>query len=281
VAETPLAAASVASATTRERAPARTAAVLAIGNELLSGKVVDQNLAHAIRELRALGVSLTFAAMIPDDATAIADALHYALARAEVVVTTGGVGFTHDDLTVSSIARALGRRLVREPELEAAIRKWYGRHATDDVLRMADVPEGAELIRDPDFFLPLLKVDRVHVFPGVPTHFRRQFDFWKRTLAQDPFALAQVYLDADESELSHDLRAVEAAAGERGAGVAIGSYPKDAEEARRLGYRVLVTIESKNKAAVRAATRDLIARLRPGKLVRCEEPRDPEETRGF
>lgn len=251
------------------------AAALAVGNELLSGKITDLNLSYVIQELRKLGVPLVFAAIVPDDTQAIVDAVRYALPRADVLITTGGVGPTHDDVTVPAIAEALGRKLVREAWLEQAIRSWYGSHANDDVLRMADVPEGAELLRDPDFFLPLLKVDKVHVFPGDPSHFKRQFDFWKRRLAQDPFVLAQVFLDADESEIARDLREVEAAHR-----VAIGSYPKYEAEARRLGFRVLVTIESKDGRAVEAATRDLLGRLRPSAVVRTEQPRPQTETRG-
>src|SRR5262249_44974062 len=158
------------------------------------GKVVDLNLTYAIRELRALGVPLTTALIVPDETTAIVDAVRYACARASVVFTMGGIGPTHDDITYAAIARALARKLGREACLEAQIRSWYGSHTNDDVLHMADLPEGYELVRDPRFFLPLVKVDRVHVFPGEPVHFKRQFDIWKESLRQAPFVLAQVFL---------------------------------------------------------------------------------------
>lgn len=243
------------------------AACLAIGNELLSGKVTDLNLSHVIRELRALGVPLVFAALVPDDPREIADAVHYASARADVVITTGGVGPTHDDITIAAIARAFGRPLVRAPKVEAAIRAWYGSHVNEDVLRMADVPEGAELIEEDGLFLPVVKVEKVHIFPGEPNHFRRKFDAWKGTLRQSPFHVARIYLDVDEGEIAADLRTVEAAHG-----VAIGSYPKYDADAEQAGYRVLITIESKQAAPVAAAARDLVARLKPGRLLRTEPP---------
>jgi molybdenum cofactor synthesis domain-containing protein len=252
----------------RDSSRGTTVAVVAIGNELLSGKVTDLNLAYMVQELRKLGVPLVHAAIVPDEPRAIADAVSYALARASLVLTTGGIGPTHDDVTVSSIALALGRKLVRNAPLEQAIRSWYGTHVNDEVLRMADVPEGAELLADPHFFLPLLKVDRVVVFPGEPAHMKRQFDNWKSRLAEEPFVLARIFLDVDEGEIARDLREVEAAHQ-----VAIGSYPKYDRDAADAGYRVLITIESKNRVAVEAATRDLLGRLRPGRLIRTETAR--------
>lgn len=246
-----------------------TVAAVAIGNELLSGKVTDLNLTHAVRELRALGANLACALIVQDGYDAIADALRYALAHADHVFTTGGVGPTHDDITIAAIAKALGRELVRDAGLEQGIRDWYGKHVNDDVLRMADVPAGALLERDPTFFLPLAGVrlesgKTVHWFPGEPNHFKRQFDRWKQRFAgAAPFALAQVFLAVDEGEIARDLREVENLHA-----VAIGSYPKYDKDAEAAGYSVLVTIESKDRAAVERALQDLIGRLRPGRLLR-------------
>jgi len=241
------------------------AAAIAIGNELLSGKVTDLNITYVLLELRALGVLVVHASIVPDERQAIVDAIHYACARADVVIACGGVGPTHDDVTVGAVAAAFGKPLVRDAAIERAIRAWYGKHTNDAVLRMADVPEGCELLPDDGLFLPIVKVGKVHVFPGEPVHFKRKFDAWKTTLRQTPFALSKVFLDADECEIASDLEQVEAAHA-----VAIGSYPRYESEARKLGYRVLVTIESKDAARVEAATRDLLSRLKPGRLLRVE-----------
>jgi molybdenum cofactor synthesis domain-containing protein len=259
--------ADAAPATASLASSAPTVAAIAVGHELLSGKVTDLNLAYAIRRLRALGANLAVALIVPDTYDAIGDALRYALARADHVFTTGGVGPTHDDITVPAIARALGLDLVRDPGLEAAVHAWYGKRVNEDVLRMADVPRGADLERDDTFFLPLAGVrtgtKTVHWFPGEPNHFKRQFDRWqKRFEGTRPFALAQVFLDVDEGEIARDLREVE----DRHK-VAIGSYPKYDDDAVAAGYRVLVTIESKDRAAVEAAHLDLLGRLRPGRLL--------------
>jgi molybdopterin-biosynthesis enzyme MoeA-like protein len=184
------------------------------------------------------------------------------MTRADIVITTGGVGPTHDDITVPSIAKAFGRKLVREPRLERAIRSYYGPRTNDDVLRMADVPEGSELIEEPGLTYPLLRIENVYVFPGDPVAFKRKFRAWRERLRQTPFALRKIYLDADESEIAADLRAVENAHE-----VAIGSYPRyDGAEA----WKVMITIEAKDPAEVEAAALDLVGRLKPGHLVRAE-----------
>ena len=243
-----------------------TAAALAIGNELLSGKVTDLNLAYIVQELRALGVPLVFAALVPDDYTAIADAVHYA--------SRAGRRRHHDGRSrpdarrhdrSAAIARAFGRNLVREPRIERAIHDWYRqarqrrRPAHGGRARRLGSPRGRRT------FLAPHPVEKVLVFPGEPAHLRRKFDAWKGTLRQSPFLLAKVFLDVDEGEIAADLRAVEAAHG-----VAIGSYPKYDADAAAAGYRVLITIESKQAAPVAAAARDLIARLKPGRLLRAE-----------
>jgi molybdenum cofactor synthesis domain-containing protein len=249
----------------------RTAAVVTVGSEILTGKVTDLNLSYIIPELRSLGVPLVLAFIVPDAIAAIADAVRYASARADVVITTGGVGPTHDDVTIPAIARAFGRALARSERLERAIRAYYGDRVNEDVLRMADVPEGAELLEEPHLDFPLLKVENVHVFPGSPRAFRAKFDAWKERLRQAPFSLLRIYLDADESEIAASLRHVEGAHP-----VAVGSYPKCDAGATSLppappaGWRVLVTIEAKDAAAVDAAARDLLGRLRPHHLVRTE-----------
>lgn len=240
----------------------RTAAVVTIGNEILSGKVTDLNLSFLVSELRALGVPLVLALIVPDQEDAIADAIRYACPRADVVIATGGVGPTHDDITVPSIAKAFGRKLVRSERLAQAIRLYYGDRVNEDVLRMADVPEGAELIEEPGLTYPLLRVENVYVFPGDPAALRRKFGAWRERLRQTPFAIRKLYLDADESEIAADLRAVEAAHR-----VAIGSYPRYDGAA---DWRVLITIEAKDPGEVDAAARDLLGRLKPGHLVRAE-----------
>jgi molybdenum cofactor synthesis domain-containing protein len=229
--------------------------VVAIGNELLSGKVRDENVHYLAQELRALGVTLRLVLVVPDEVPAIVDALALARERAELVLTSGGVGPTHDDVTIAAVCAAFGVDRVRDRELEGAIQAYYGGRANDDTLAMADLPRGAELIRPDRFFLPIVRLGPVHIFPGEPGAFRRLFDGWKERLRQTPFALARLELDADEGLLAPCLRDAQATNPD----IQIGSYPRFDEGAP---YRVLVTLEGKDPGSVRGVAERLAARLR-------------------
>ena len=224
-----------------------------IGDELLAGKIQDENLTYLARELRALGADLTCALFVGDTLQAIADGLDYACARAERVLTTGGIGPTHDDRTLAAVAAHGGVPLVRDPTLERAVHAHYP-DPSSDVLSMADVPQGAELIYPVDFYLPIVRLGQVHVFPGVPGALRLLFAAWKGALQATPYASERCYLDADEGEVAPVLRAVQ----ERHPQVAIGSYPRFDDGAP---YRVLVTLDAKDPQAVSAATEDMTASL--------------------
>lgn len=229
-------------------------AVVAIGNELLSGKIRDENLHYLAQELRALGVRLALALVVPDEPQAIVDALAYARDRADLVLTSGGVGPTHDDITLGAVARAFGVPLAREPRLARAIEDYYGAGVNEDVLSMADMPQGAELIQPAPFFLPIVRVENVYAFPGDPQALRLLFDAWKDTLRQQPWYLVRFELDADEGSLAPLLRDLQ----DGFAGLDVGSYPRFDEGAP---YRVLVTLEGKQAEQVERARDALRARL--------------------
>src|SRR5215468_4953649 len=124
----------------------RTAAALVIGNELLSGKIAEGNLQVLARELRGLGVLLRRAVLILDDVEEIAREVRALGASHDVVFTSGGVGPTHDDLTIEGVARAFGVKVVVSPEIEEMIRRYYGNRVTEGHLLMARVPAGARLV---------------------------------------------------------------------------------------------------------------------------------------
>ena len=125
-----------------------TACVLIIGNEILSGRTQDVNLAHIASELNEHGIQVREARVIPDVEDEIVTALNFAREKYDYVVTTGGIGPTHDDITADCVAKALSAPLYMHPELEALLRR---REAPPEImevrLRMARVPTGAELIR--------------------------------------------------------------------------------------------------------------------------------------
>ncbi len=126
----------------------RTAGIIVIGNEILSGKVVDTNSPFLARELRGLGVTLLRILTIPDDVETIAAAVREFHTSFDVVFTSGGVGPTHDDVTMEGVARGLGRRVIRHPAIEGRLREYLKDKVNAARLKMAEVPEGSELIVD-------------------------------------------------------------------------------------------------------------------------------------
>lgn len=239
-----------------------TAAILVIGDEILSGKTEDQNARLLISELRQLGVALKCILMIPDNIEEVAHAVRDLSERFDHVFTSGGVGPTHDDVTIFGIAHAFDKPVIRHPDLERRIKSYFGEDADESRLRMADVPEGSELIDSPELRWPMLACKNVYILPGVPEHFRRKFLAIRERFRVDPFYVRAIYTLEDEFDLADNLRAVADAHPQ----VAIGSYPNfSAQE-----YRVKLTLESKDSQALDDAVKELIVMLDQSKLIRCE-----------
>jgi molybdenum cofactor synthesis domain-containing protein len=239
-----------------------TAAILVIGDEILSGKTQDQNAHLLIGELRELGVALRRIVTIPDDVEEVAASLREMSSRFDHVFTSGGVGPTHDDVTIAGVARAFGVDLVRRPELEARLRAYFGDDVDESRLRMADVPDGAELLAPEEMRWPLLKVRNVFVLPGVPELFRKKFMAIRERFRVEPFFTRAFYTLQEEFDIAAGLRAVADAHPQ----VAIGSYPSFSSP----DYRVKVTLESKDGVALESAAKELIAILDREKFVRSE-----------
>lgn len=237
-----------------ERA-SQTAGIVIIGDEILSGKFADENAAYLIKELRELGVRLARIAVIPDDIDDIAATVARFSERFEHVFTSGGVGPTHDDVTMAGIARAFGTRVVVDPQLADAIRELMGPERGQKNIRLAEVPEGAELVGPGKW--PVTRYGNVYILPGVPAIFRAKFDSIKEMFRVTPYATARVYCLGDEGTLAPHMDAVVA----EFPSVAVGSYPRFEEK----DFRVLVTFEGKDAAAVGAAATSLAERL--GDLV--------------
>lgn len=240
----------------------RTAGIIVIGNEILSGKVRDTNAPFLCRELRALGVSLRRILTIPDEVEEIAEAVRDFRARFDFVFTSGGVGPTHDDVTMEGIARGLGRRVMRHPEIEARLREFYGEAINDARLKLADVPEGAELIGDGRLGFPTIACEGVYILPGIPELFEQKFLGIRERFAGTPFTLRVVYTREGEGSIAEHLNATMASFPE----LLLGSYPKLGDPE----YAVKVTLESKDPAYVEAALRHLLALLPADSIVRTE-----------
>lgn len=236
--------------------PGPTAGILIIGDEILSGKVDDENARHLVRELRALGVSVRRIEVIPDEVDEIVTAVRSMSARYDHVFTSGGVGPTHDDVTMPSVARAFDMQVARRPELERLIRAGMGAALHERDLRMADVPEGARLIygepSDPTRW-PVIAVANVFVLPGVPAIFRRKFASVREMFRAGPIHSRAVYSREDEGSIAAALDAVVA----EFPLVTVGSYPHfDVPD-----HRVQITLDGRDREMVERATARVVERL--------------------
>ncbi len=240
----------------------KTAAIIVIGNEILSGKVVDTNAAFLAQELRRLGVTLRRILVIPDELDEIAAAIRTCQPAFDVVFTSGGVGPTHDDVTISGIALGLNRRVIRHPVLEHMIREYSGDRINEARLKMAEVPEGTELIADAKLKYPTLLVENIYILPGIPEIFREKFMAIKHTFAVDPYFLRVIYARAMESTLAAYLNETLAAFPL----LQLGSYPQLGDPE----YSVRVTLESKDRDYVDRAFEHLVRTLPAEMLVRTE-----------
>src|SRR5262245_46798392 len=151
---------------------ARTAAALIIGNEILTGKIREENLSFLGAELFGMGIALRRVIVCPDDVEIIASDLNLFRTTQDLVFMSGVVGPTHDDVTLPAVALAFDRPLARSSLIEGLIRGYWGERTTEEHLRMADVPEGANLLYNPDMPWPVITVENVFVLPGVPEIFK-------------------------------------------------------------------------------------------------------------
>ncbi|GAC1352978.1 MAG: molybdopterin-binding protein [Polyangiales bacterium] len=251
-----------------------TAAVLLIGNELLSGKVQDANLVLLARDLRALGVRLVRVVMVEDDVEIIAQEVRILASAHDWLFTSGGVGPTHDDVTLAAVAQAFALKMQQSGELTALLKGFYGDRCTEGHLRMAVVPDGTELVSemegdDSDVVhidgkrtpWPAILVRNVFVLPGIPQVFQMKLSAVRARLRKThPHAVAylslSVFTDMDEGHLKHLLDAVVA----QFTDVEVGSYPAW----YGASYRTKLTFDGRDHARVQAASDAFCATLPEG-----------------
>lgn len=239
------------------------AAAVIIGNEVLTAKVQDINGPLLARRLRDRGIPLRSISIVPDEVDPIVEAVARARELARYLFTSGGIGPTHDDVTVRAVALALGRNVVRLPAIEQLILSHYGSEVVPQALRLAEAPEGTELLFSEKVWSPVLHCDGVYLLPGVPQLFSHQLEIVLARLPGTPVTVRTLYLDSDEPQIAPvlDRLAAEMPA------VAIGSYP---EFDRRAGYRVRVTVENVHPALVEEVVARLSRELPEGSILRIE-----------
>ena len=202
----------------------KTAAVLIIGNEILSGRTQDVNLNHLAQKLGERGIRLQEARIIADIEDDIITALNACRSRYDYVFTTGGIGPTHDDITSACVAKAFGGELVLNAEAKALLESHYADPADLNAarLRMAHIPAGAELVHNPISKAPGFRMDNVYVLAGVPSVMRAQFEGIADQLARhDPVQSRTVTAFIGEGSIAAELGAIQ----DRFPTLDIGSYP--------------------------------------------------------
>ncbi len=246
-----------------------TAAGIIIGDEILSGKVRDENAPLLVEMLREAGVRLRRLVVIRDDMDEIVREVRRCSAEHDYVFTSGGVGPTHDDLTMAALARAFDLPLEHHPVIDAMVRQHWGDRVNDAVLKLADLPRGARLIQSKDCMLPLVSLGNIFILPGIPRIFRLEINALRAVLEGEVRTLSYILINADETAVAALLTQVV----QEHPAVKIGSYPQleDPECTLR------VTVEGVESRLVEAAVARLRELLPHGCIVRVEQgARRPE-----
>ncbi len=241
-----------------------TAAVLVIGNEILSGRTHDTNLHYLAGVLTERGIVVAEARVVPDDEAVIIATVNDLRARHTYVFTTGGIGPTHDDITSACIAKAFGVALHRHPVAVKLLEAHYEPgQLTEARLKMTEVPLGASLIDNPVSKAPGFRMENVFVLAGVPRIAKAMMDGVLPTLAEGPpIHATTVSCTLGEGVIAEGLGAIQAAY----PGLSVGSYPYF--RAGQIG--VSLVTRGTDRAEVEAATaaiKALVERLGGAALV--------------
>jgi molybdenum cofactor synthesis domain-containing protein len=231
----------------------KSAGIVIIGNEVLSGKTRDTNSYFFCAELRQLGVEVQKISTIQDEIDIIGREVAEFSKRFDYVFTSGGVGPTHDDVTIEGVAHGFGLKVVRHPDIERRMRQRFGDQVNDARLRMANVPEGATLLATDAPFAAIVKIHNVYIFPGIPKILEERFHEIKEIFRDAPYYLKNVYVRYGEGVIATILNDLLVKFPE----LMLGSYPVlDLPD-----YKVKVTLESKDSKYLDQALQAFVAAL--------------------
>jgi molybdenum cofactor synthesis domain-containing protein len=238
------------------RAKVVTACVLIIGNEILSGRTQDENLVFLAKGLNEVGIRLREARVIPDDADTIVATVNECRRKFDHVFTTGGIGPTHDDITSGCIAKAFGVPLIVHPEARRLLESHYPPGGLNEArLRMAQVPEGANLLPNPISRAPGFQICNVYVLPGVPQIMQAIFsELSHRLKGGDKVLSRSVSCALAEGSIAKGLAELQ----ERYVDLEIGSYPYF----RRSDFGTTLVLRGTDRARLEAASDELKSLIR-------------------
>ncbi len=230
-----------------------TAAVLLIGNEVLSGRTKDKNLGFIADYLSALGIDLKEGRVVADDEADIIAAVNDLRARYTYLFTTGGIGPTHDDITADCIAKAFGVEISHHPEAVAILSAYYtetGREMNEARMRMARIPKGGTLIENPVSRAPGFRIENVFVMAGVPKIMNAMMDKLAPQLTKGEVVQSRnIVFEGGEGDVAKPLKGVQ----DRYSNVTIGSYPFESPQ----GYCTNLVLRSRDVAMLDKAAQEV------------------------
>jgi molybdenum cofactor synthesis domain-containing protein len=233
--------------------PSPTAAVLLIGDEILSGRTKDKNLGFIADYLTVLGIDLKEARIVPDVEDEIVQAVNALRKRYTYVFTTGGIGPTHDDITADAVAKAFGVEIDHHPEaveILLAHFKQIGREANEARLRMARTPKGASLIANPVSKAPGFQIGNVFVMAGIPKVMNAMMEEVAPRLERGtPVISHMVTIQGGEGDVAKPLKDIQ----DRFPQVIIGSYPFESPQ----GFATNLVLRSRDQASLASAVNEV------------------------
>lgn len=222
-----------------------TSALLIIGNEVLSGRTVDKNIAFLTAELFSLGIPVGEVRIVQDTLERIGLALNDLRTQYTYVFTTGGIGPTHDDVTAEAVAKAFNLPFEENVEASSILLERYGDQYTPARRRMSMMPHGAKLLHNPASGAPGFCIENVYVLPGVPTIMQSIFRLLSKALSHgDPIYTQSITLSIGEGAIADELRTLQ----EENANVEMGSYPFFKGSGQNITVGTCIVLRSKNQA---------------------------------
>src|ERR1700710_1100542 len=236
-----------------------TAGILGVGDEILSGRTKDKNIGFIAEYLTNIGIDLKEVRVVADEEPEIIAALDALRHRYNYVFTTGGIGPTHDDITADSIAKAFGVDIDHHPEVVARFRERWGEADLNEArLRMARIPDGAELIQSATILAPGFKIGNVIVMAGVPSIMQAMMDIVAPKLKSGVRMLSDsVRANAREGDIGGPLRTIQ----EVNPDTSIGSYPFQDEDKKPNTNLVVRSRDPEKLDAAMNAVREMLAGL--------------------
>lgn len=240
----------------------KTAGIIIIGDEILSGKTKDDNSFFMAQQLWAHGIYLRRICVVPDSVEDIAETIRDFSEKFDYVFTSGGIGPTHDDVTIEGISKAFGVSPVIDKTLREFLEAKQG-ELTPEQLKMAEVPEGSELITDRTIGFPLIKFKNIFIFPGIPQLLRKKFFVIEKFFNEPRIYLKKIFINEPESKIAPLLNEIV----KKYKNVKVGSYPEMDNDA----YTVKITLESSDKFCLKKAVESLLGKIPKEKIVKLPE----------